>query len=141
MEDKMKTDEAIKREAALQILYDWTVRLCECAGEDVDAAKIFWGELTAVPELLSEYAYYYDNQEFLCSYQVDGYTIADIVVWQMDHFRAHMDRGDSVNRYNKDRLILMAFRTMIEMSRNPDKIKDQFSAETGTDLSSGWTLY
>lgn len=122
-------------------LYCWTVRLCEWAGEDLESAESFWMEINSIPELLDEYAYYYNNQEFLCSYQIDGYTVADILVWQMDHFRAHMDRPDSVNRYNKDRLILSAFRTMIEMSKNPDEIKDRFAAETGTDLADGWTLY
>lgn len=127
--------------ASMEELYAWTIRLCDCAGEDAEAAGQFWKELTDAPELLREYAYYYNNREFLCSYQVDGYTVADILVWQMDHFRSHMDRSDGANRYDKDRLILCTFRTLLELEKNPDKIKGQFAAETGTDLADGWTLY
>lgn len=126
---------------SLNILHEWTIKLCDYAGESIEAAEIFWKELNGVPELLREYAYYYDNQEFLCSYRIDNYTIADILIWQMDHFRAHMDRPDSINRYDRNRLILSAFSTMLEMNKSPDKIKGQFTAETGTDLAGGWNLH
>lgn len=128
-------------EAALNVLYEWTLRLFDCSGETIEEADIFWKSLLEVPELLQEYAYYYDNREFLCRYNIDGYTIADILVWQMDHFKAHMDRADSANRYDKDKLILNTFRAMLELKRNPEKIKTEFSRETGTDLSGGWNLH
>ncbi len=128
-------------EEAMRILHEWAVRLCDCAGETIEAAEIFWQDLVAAPEILREYAYYYDNREFLCEYSVDGYTLADILVWQMDHFRSHMDRADSANRYDKDKLILSAFRTMLELRKNPDKIKKEFAEETGIDLAGGWNLH
>lgn len=128
-------------EAAIKALHEWTIRLCQCAGEDAEAAEIFFDRLLKAPEILKEYAYYYDNQEFLCEYSVDGYTLADILVWQMDHFKAHMDRADSANRYDKDKLILSAFRTLLELRSNPEKVKSEFAAETGTDLAGGWNLH
>ena len=126
---------------ALQTLYAWTVRLCECAGEDRDSARTFWDELVSDPELLREYAYYFDHREFLCEYRIGDFSIADILVWQMDHFKAHMDRADSANRYDKDKLVLSAFRTMIELKKNPVRISREFAAETGTDLAEGWNLH
>lgn len=123
----------------LEELREWADYLCEYTGETKESAKIFWGELTAIPELLDEFAYYYKNKELLCKYKVDNFTIADILIWQMDHFRSHMDRSDSVNRYDNNYLLLSTFCTMIMLHKNSDKIKEQFAAETGTDLSEGWT--
>lgn len=135
----MNNNEKLKQ--ALNILYAWTVNLCECAGQDKDYADKFWNELKTVPEILREYAYYYDNREFLCEYKIEGFTIADILVWQMDHFRAHLDRSDSANRYDKDRLLLSTFETMLEMKKNPGFIIEQYSAETGIDLAEGWNIH
>ncbi len=128
-------------DAALSILHEWTLRLFDCAGESIEAAEVFWKSLCESPDILQEYAYYYDNQEFLCRYSVENYTVADILVWQMDHFKAHMDRLDSANRYDKDKLILSTFRTMLEMQRNPEKIMTEFARETGTDLAGGWNMH
>lgn len=123
----------------MEELRKWAEYLCEYTGETKDAANIFWTELTAIPELLEEFTYYYMNKELLCEYKVDNFTIADILIWQMDHFRSHMDRSDSVNRYDNNYLLLSTFCTMIILHKNPEKIKEQFAAETGTDLSEGWT--
>lgn len=128
-------------DAALNILHEWTLRLFDCAGESIQAAEVFWKELCESPDILQEYAYYYDNQEFLCRYSVENYTIADILVWQMDHFKAHMDRQDSANRYDKDKLVLSTFRTMLELQKNPDRIMTEFARETGTDLAGGWNMH
>ncbi|MGN0152664.1 MAG: hypothetical protein ACI39Q_09340 [Wujia sp.] len=127
--------------AALNILHEWTLRLFDCAGRTIQEAETFWNELQAAPEILKEYAYYYDNREFLCQYNVNGYTIADMLVWQMDHFKLHMDRADSANRYDKDRLMLSAFQAMLDLRNNPVRISREFASETGTDLSEGWNLH
>ncbi len=126
---------------ALEILRGWTNRLCECAGESEETAAEFWKELCANTALLREYAYYYDRREFLCEYKIENYTIADILVWQMDHFKLHMDRADSANRYDKDKLVLSAFRTMLEFAKDPVRFSREFAAETGTDLAEGWYLH
>lgn len=135
----MDNNEQLKE--ALRVLYEWTLRLCECAGHDKEYADKFWTELKANTDILREYAYYFDNRDFLCEFKVGGYTVADILVWQMDHFRAHLDREDSANRYDKDRLLLSTFETLIEMKKNPEFIMEQYASETGIDLAEGWNLH
>ena len=137
----MADHENTELERALSLLHEWTLRLCECAGRDADFAEGFWAELKNDPALLREYAYYYDNREFLCEYKIAELTIADILVWQMDHFKHHMDRADSANRYDKDRLVLSAFETMLALKKDPVGISREFAAETGTDLAGGWYLH
>lgn len=137
----MSDREAERLNKALDALKSWTMRLFECADESSEDAEVFWNRLAANNLLLREFAYYYDNREFWCGYSIDGYTIADILVWQTDHFKAHMDRADSANRYDKDKLVLNTFKTMLELADNPDRIKAEFSQETGTDLAGGWNLH
>lgn len=134
-------DENKRLEETLNLLHTWALRLAVCAGEDEMAGEEFWVELTQFPDILQEFAYYYDNQDFLCRFAVEGLTVADILVWQMDHFKAHMDRADSANRYDKDKLLLSTFRTMIALKKDPVRIAREFAAETGTDLAEGWNLH
>ncbi len=124
-----------------QQLFEQTVALFQSVGRSREDADSFYKKILSVPELFEEYSYYFEKQDFLGKYRVDEYTIPDILIWQMDHFRSHMDRPDADNRYNTCKLILSTFETMLELTENPQKIKDQFQSETGTDLPSGWTTY
>lgn len=128
-------------ERAMEELHNWTVRLCEYANlSDAEGDKL-WNGISSSPELLQEYAYYHDTGNFLCKHKIEGFTVADILIWQMDHFRAHMDREDRINRYDNCLLIYNTFKTMLELEENPEEIKARFYSETGTDLSEGWTVY
>lgn len=122
-------------------LHAWAIRLCQCAGEDASAGEVLWEQIKGVSSIYKEFAYYFEHQEFLCEFSVNGFTTADILVWQMDHFRAHMDRADSANRYDKDKLLLSTFRTMLAMNQDPIAIQRAYKEETGIDLSGGWHLH
>ena len=90
-----------EREAAWQ----WAKALCYYAGEDEVFLEQFWEALTASEGIYKEFVYYLTNQTFLCQYKVEGYSVVDIMVWQMDHFKAQMDRGhddiSTASLYNK----------------------------------------
>lgn len=132
-------EEQFKR--VLEILYQWTINLGRYSFKTDEEIEEFWKKLSSDMGLLAEYAYYHDNGKFLCRYNIDGYTMADIAVWQMDHFRAHMNRPDSIYRYDSDRLVYVAFETMLKMKDNPEEIKLVMSQESGTDVSGGWYIH
>lgn len=115
------------REAA----YTWCKSLCECAGV-ADETVTFWNRLTASPGVYSEYVYYMINQNFACQYKVEGVSLVDILVWQVDYFKAGMDMGRT-ERDNPDRLLFSAFKTMLDMEQNPKKYAKAFHEDTGTD--------
>ncbi len=125
---------------SIKKLYEWTLSLSEYSGKSIEDAENFFKELMAEPELLKEFAYYYETREFLCNYNISGYTITDVVVWKMDHFRAYLDRADAENRYNKDKLIFESFEVMLQMKKEPETIISKMQSETGTDLPEGWTF-
>ena len=121
------------------VLYSWTLELCAEAGYGEDWANNFFGRLKANNAILAEYAYYHDNGTLLCKYKIGDYTPADVMIWQIDHFRAHMDRMDNVNKTNGSKLLLETFSVLLDMDEKPELLKEK-SQETGTDLSEGWTI-
>ena len=72
-------------------------------------------------------------QKFSCAYAIQGVTLADIMIFQIDHFRANLDKGEYEMRENGDKMLLMAFRTMLDMEKNPNPFLERMGKETGTD--------
>ncbi|MCD7724143.1 MAG: hypothetical protein LUI12_01080 [Clostridiales bacterium] len=113
--------------------YQWARALCHYAGEEEEFLEQFWQALTHSPEIYQEFIYYMERQSFRCAYHIEGYSIVDIMVWQMDHFKAQMDRGREDMKNNGDKMLLMAFDTMLKMEKNPAYYVDRLLHETGTD--------
>lgn len=121
-----------KKETKQEELFGWAERLCAYGGENETFLRDFWQKMLDNPGIYEEFAYYYAHQEFLCKAKIEGVTIVDILVWQMDHFKARLDRSDEM-RTNKDKMLLHAFFTFLNMAENPDAVLAQIREETGTD--------
>lgn len=132
MDNKLSKEEQIK--AAMETLKHYVEALAQQAGESKEYADKLWERLSHSGNVLQEFAYYHDYGKFLCKYQVEGYTIADILVWQVDHFKAYMDRPNDMNRYHQEKLLLTAFDIMLQMEENPIPFKEKMINETGTDF-------
>ena len=123
--------------AALDTLHAYILDLSVQAGEDRAYGETLWQEISRSEGLLQELAYYHDYGEFLCRYQVAGYTLADVLVWQGDHFKLYMDRPQDMNRYRRQRLLLSAFHTLARMEEEPTALMnfmDKMQGETGQDI-------
>ena len=115
-------------------LKEWVCHLADSAGKSQQEAEQFWTRLKADKELLEEVEYYSQHQSFLCKYKVAGYTVTDILVWQVDHFKAYLDRHEEVNRYHQGRLLYNAFDILLQMRENPEPYVNKMQGETGTDF-------
>ena len=113
--------------------YQWARALCYYAGEDEIFLQDFWLRLRQSDNVYREFVYYLEHQSFLCEYKVEGCTVVDIMVWQMDHFKAQMDRGKDDMKNNGDKMLLMAFDTLLKMERDPERYVALMQTETGTD--------
>ena len=93
--------------------YQWAQALCSCAGEDTDFLRRFWTALLQSEGVYREFVYYLEHETFLCDYKVAGYSVVDIMVWQIDHFKANLDLSHSGAAYagghNGDRMLLSDF--------------------------------
>ncbi len=83
---------------------------------------------------MQELAYFHDKGEFLCQYRVAGYTLADVLVWQVDHFKLYMDRPEEMNRFRQERLLLAAFENMLQLEESPAPLVKKMQGETGQDI-------
>ena len=113
--------------------YEWAKALCYYAGEDEAFLERFFGMLTSSEGVSREFLYYLEHQNFLCEYQVAGYSLIDIMVWQMDHFKAQLDRDRTQMKSNGDKMLLEAFHTMLLMEQDPQYYVNLMQSETGTD--------
>ena len=98
----------------------------ECAAE-------FVAKLSAYPEILDEYIYFLEHGSYLGKFCVSHATVIDVMVWQMDHFKAMLDRDRTAYKKNPYKMVLEAFRTMAEYADRPEDLAALMGYETGTD--------
>ena len=108
-------------------------RLCENAGEEQSFAEDFYERLTADQEILQEFVSYMESGNFACRAKVCDYTVVDVMVWQIDHFKAWLDRDTTGTKQNKDKMLLNAFDILLKMKQNPESYIQKMQLETGTD--------
>lgn len=107
--------------------------LCKYSNKDEAYLKEFVKRLEDSPALYKEFMYYLDHQDFLCEMNIQGITIPDILVWQVDKFKAGIDEGRFELKYNADAMLLAAFNTMYDVERNPAPYLENFRTVTGSD--------
>lgn len=118
---------------AMQTLEQYIADLAAKAGESEEYAKDLWDRIRQSVGVLRELAYYHDYGKFWGEYKVAGYSLTDILVWQVDHFKAYLDRREEVNRHKPEKLFLQAMDIMLQMEVNPQPFVDKLRGETGTD--------
>ena len=128
-----ETKKVSKGTVLFDTLYEYSRKLCEEAHEEDGALDVFWNRISAYPEIVKEFDYYRQHNDFLCDLKVCGITVADILVWQIDRFKAALDEGKFALKYNGPHMVLAAFYTMADVIDHPEKFTSRFSSETGTD--------
>ena len=107
--------------------YAWAGALCGYAGADRAFLEDFWRRLTADEEIYEEFVYY------LCKVKIEGCGLVDLMIFQIDHFRAVMDQDVADMRLNKDKMLLMAFNSLLRMRKDPEPFVKAMQGTTGTD--------
>ena len=128
----MSQEEALKK--AMEVLHQYVRKLAQKAGESEAYADELWKKLEHSNGVLQEFAYFHDTGDFLGTYKVAGYGITDILVWQVDHFKAYLDRPEDMNRYHREKLLLTAFEILCNMEENPQIYVEKLRGESGTDF-------
>ncbi len=128
----MNQEEALQK--ALEALQQYVRKLAQKAGESEEYAAELWKKIARSNGILREFAYFHDTGDFLGEYKVAGYGITDILVWQVDHFKAYLDRPEEMNRYHREKLLLTAFEILCNMEENPQVYVEKLQGESGTDF-------
>jgi len=106
---------------------------CECFADGEQIKVLLTDAVKKDEGLLSELTYYMQNGDFLCKDNISGYTVVDIMIWQMDHFKAFLDRDTYGMRNNRSEMIMKAFATFAMMRQNPEKYLRMLTEESGSD--------
>ena len=119
-------------------LIEYTEEMFRRAGENADSkagerASEFVEKLSAYPGILEEYIYFLEHGSYLGKFCVSHATVIDVMVWQMDHFKAMLDRDRTAYKKNPYKMVLEAFRTMAEYADRPEDVAALMGYETGTD--------
>lgn len=104
------------------------------AGLDEEFTVSFMDILSRDEDLCQEFVDYIRTREFTGKNNVNGYSLIDILVWQVDRFKAGMDQGKYGMKNNECLMILKAFETMHLMKENPEKYLRLLTEETGQDM-------
>lgn len=123
------------------ILYDATkikvcqgmYAICEYAQLDKEWADELWKDIVTCKEIYDEFVYYVEHHTFKDQVKVEGYSLSDLYVWQMDKYNLVSEIGKNPGICNKERMVMKAFRTMIDMMRNPAEFVKRLESGRGED--------
>lgn len=138
LEAALAEEDALRQERigkAMQTLRDYVLALSRSAGQGEEYGARLWERIRRSEGVLRELAYYHDYGSFWDQYRVAGYSLTDVLVWQVDHFKAYLDRRDEVKRWEPDRLFLSALDVLLQMEQDPAPFAEKMRCETGTDYA------
>ncbi len=120
---------------ALQVkAFRFAMSLCTYSQKDNAFLADFWNRLIEQEDIFEEFCYFLEHQDYLCKAKTAGYSIVDIMVWEINHFKAQLDRDTAAAmKENGDLMLLTAFDTMSQMRQNPAPYLEAMKYETGTD--------
>ena len=110
-----------------------TGKICEENGLDEAFFNSFWEALLEEDEIYKEYVHYLIYQDFACRVRVEGVTVADVLIWQIDHFKAQLDVDTTLTKKRSGSMVLLAFDTFLKLKRRPEEYLPRLREDTGTD--------
>ncbi len=113
--------------------YGGLLALGEIADETKEWCDELWEELVFDPGLLEELVFYLEHRFLMDKVRCEGYGLTDLYIWQMNRYNLIGDSGKNTDACNKDRMVLHAFRDMVEMKRNPAAYVRKLTMGRGMD--------
>ncbi|MGN0367486.1 MAG: hypothetical protein ACI4EK_01795 [Wujia sp.] len=89
------------------------------AEETEEFAVLLWQDLLADEALLEEFNYFVVHQTLQGKVSYNGLTLLDLYFSQMNKYNILHDMGKNPYACNKNRVVLHAFRQMVDMRRDP----------------------
>lgn len=113
--------------------YEGLRALGALAEETEQWCDALWEELVFEQELLEEFVYYLEHRSLLDKVRCEGYGLTDLYIWQMNRYNLIGDSGKNTDACNKDRMVLHAFRDMIDMKKEPAAYVKKMTMGRGMD--------
>ena len=113
----------------LEALQKWA----EMVHKDGVFVNEFWRRIMENQSVYDEFVYYLEHHELLGQYMIEGYSMIDLYVTQMDRYNLLHDTGKNGVMCNKERMVLQAFDVMLKMKENPQEIIKRILSGEGLD--------
>lgn len=114
-------------------VYGMLAQLCEYCNEKPEWQDELWSYLLRFENLYDEFVYYLEHHTIQGNMSVDGYTLLDLYVKQIDLYNIKSDLGKNPSFCNKEDMVLNAFMMMGKMIDDPEKYKKQMQDGFGMD--------
>lgn len=114
-------------------VYEDLQMMCQYAGKPAEWGDMLWQELLLDQELYDEFTYYIVHHTLKGTMQVEGYSLLDLYVKQLDLFNVYNDVGKNTAECNKGIMLLNAFDMMVQMKKNPDYYRKKMEEGPGMD--------
>ena len=107
--------------------------LCDYAELSVSWADELWKNILTYPQVYEELVYYIEHHTFLDKLKVGSYSLCDLYVWQMSRYNLIKDTGKNPRTCNKEKMVMQAFASMIELLTDPEKYEKRLEYGQGMD--------
>lgn len=114
-------------------VFEALLELCEYTDKSEVWVNDFWKELMECEGIYKEFVYYLDHHDFLNVYKIEGYSIVDMFILELNRYNHLLDTGKNDKMCDKVDLILYAFYHMLEMKKNPQAYIKKLQSDQGMD--------
>ena len=129
----MKQDYIIfdgRRIAAYQIAEEF----CKSKGWSDEFLAELWEGILSEPVLYDEFTYFLEMNELTGNTVCEGYTMFDLYFYHLHDYNAHHDVGKDTSVTDKDEIMYLAFHTMGQLKREPEKYRKMLNKCEGMDF-------
>ena len=114
-------------------IHQVTEEACKACSMEEGFFEQLWDAFLKNDDVYKEYVMYLVKNDFPCEVKICGYTIIDILIWQMDGFKTKLDMDTSKTKGNQTSMVLLAFDTFMKMRENPEHYLMHLSEDSGIE--------
>ena len=110
-----------------------TEEACMACNMEEGFFEQLWNAFLQNDDVYKEYVMYLVKRDFPCEVKICGYTIVDILIWQMDGFKTKLDMDTSKTKGNQISMVLLAFDAFMKMRVNPEHYLTHLAEDSGIE--------
>ena len=114
-------------------VYGMLQNLCDYCNEKDSWCDELWGYMLQNDELYEEFVYFIVNRSLMGKMNVEGYTLIDLYVKQIDMYNVRNDLGKNPIFCMKEDMVLRSFLMMGRLLEAPETYKKKLEDRFGMD--------
>ena len=114
-------------------VYGMLQNLCDYCNEKDSWCDELWGYMLQNDELYEEFVYFIVNRSLMGKMNVEGYTLIDLYVKQIDMYNVRNDLGKNPIFCMKEDMVLRSFLMMGRLLEAPEAYKKKLEDGFGMD--------